>query len=134
MLDLKTLARPFRYRVVSDAEGLPVIPGRLGQIESHDGQALAVLQHATPDLRLAVGRAGGSGAGRSGTRRPGRSYRSEALPQAAALIQARRRDTLTSRSPAREVPGPRTELLSGVYGEQKNRIQNPGLQSIVSGL
>jgi hypothetical protein len=42
MLDLKALARPFRYRVIRDAEGLPVIPGRLGQIEPHDGQALAV--------------------------------------------------------------------------------------------
>ena len=42
MLDLKALARPFCYRVVHDAEGLPVIPGRLGQIELHDGQALAV--------------------------------------------------------------------------------------------
>src|SRR5262245_12148322 len=41
-LDLKALARPFRYRVVLDAEGLPIIPGRLGQIELHDGQTLAV--------------------------------------------------------------------------------------------
>jgi hypothetical protein len=28
--------------VVVDAEGWPAIPGRLGQIEYHDGQALAV--------------------------------------------------------------------------------------------
>ena len=42
MLDLTALAQPFRYRVVRDSEGRPVIPGRLGQIEPHDGQALAV--------------------------------------------------------------------------------------------
>ena len=41
-LDLTTLAQPFRYRVVRDAEGRPVIPGRLGQIEPHDGRWLAV--------------------------------------------------------------------------------------------
>ena len=40
--DLTALAQPFRYRVVRDAEELPVIPGRLGQIEPHDGQRLAV--------------------------------------------------------------------------------------------
>jgi hypothetical protein len=39
---LTTLAAPFRYRVVVDAEGWPVIPGRLGQIECHDGPAPAV--------------------------------------------------------------------------------------------
>jgi hypothetical protein len=42
MLDLKALVRPFRYRVVPDAEGLPVVLGRLGQIEPHDAQSLAV--------------------------------------------------------------------------------------------
>jgi hypothetical protein len=29
------------YRVISDLEGWPVIPGRLGQIEYHDGVRLA---------------------------------------------------------------------------------------------
>ena len=81
MLDLKTLARPFRYRVVHDTEGLPVIPGRLGQIESHDGQALAVLQHTTPDLRLAVGRAGGAALAGRGPGGPGASYRSRPSPR-----------------------------------------------------
>jgi hypothetical protein len=42
MLHLKALAEPFRYRVRCDAEGWPVIPGRLGQIEPHDDQWLAV--------------------------------------------------------------------------------------------
>jgi hypothetical protein len=30
---LRQLAAPFRYRVAADAEGYPIIPGRLGQIE-----------------------------------------------------------------------------------------------------
>ncbi len=30
---LRALARPFRFRVVPDAEGWPMIPGRLGRIE-----------------------------------------------------------------------------------------------------
>lgn len=39
---LRALARPFRYRVTADAEGWPVIPARLGQIEHYDGTSLAV--------------------------------------------------------------------------------------------
>ncbi len=39
---LRALARPFRFRVVQDPEGFPIIPGRLGQVESHDGHELAV--------------------------------------------------------------------------------------------
>ena len=42
MLNLTALARPFHYRAVRDSEGWPVIPGRLGQIEPHDGHAHAV--------------------------------------------------------------------------------------------
>src|SRR2546422_11587625 len=30
------------YRVTQDAEGWPIVPGRLGQIEYHDGGSLAV--------------------------------------------------------------------------------------------
>ena len=39
---LQALAASFRYRVVQDAEGWPVIPGRYGRLEWHDGVALAV--------------------------------------------------------------------------------------------
>jgi hypothetical protein len=34
---LRRLATPARLRVRPDAEGWPVIPGRLGQFEYHDG-------------------------------------------------------------------------------------------------
>ncbi len=39
---LRALAAPFRFRVVRDAEGWPIIPGRAGRIEYHDGRDLAV--------------------------------------------------------------------------------------------
>jgi hypothetical protein len=39
---LRALAAPFRFRVVADPEGFPVIPGRFGSIEYHDGEVLAV--------------------------------------------------------------------------------------------
>ena len=32
---LGTLAAPYRFRVIADAEGLPIIPGRYGRIERH---------------------------------------------------------------------------------------------------
>jgi hypothetical protein len=39
---LRAVARPFRFRVIPDGEGFPLIPGRYGQIEWHDGRDLAV--------------------------------------------------------------------------------------------
>ena len=39
---LRTLAKPYRFRVQADAEGFPIIPGRYGQIEGFDGRELAV--------------------------------------------------------------------------------------------
>ena len=34
-LQLGTLAAPYRFRVIADAEGLPIIPGRYGRIERY---------------------------------------------------------------------------------------------------
>src|SRR5260370_42707705 len=42
VLELRTLATPFRFRVRADREGFPVILGRYGQIEWFDASALAV--------------------------------------------------------------------------------------------
>jgi hypothetical protein len=39
--ELRALARPARFRVLADAEGFPVMPGRYGQVEFHDGGRLA---------------------------------------------------------------------------------------------
>src|SRR2546422_8590752 len=32
---LRTVAKPYRFRVQADAEGFPIIPGRYGRIEWH---------------------------------------------------------------------------------------------------
>jgi len=39
---LRALAGPHRFRVMADAEGFPIIPGRYGQIEWTGGPSLAV--------------------------------------------------------------------------------------------
>jgi len=39
---LRALAKLYRFRVRADTEGFPIIPGRYGQIEWFDGEALAV--------------------------------------------------------------------------------------------
>jgi hypothetical protein len=55
---LRCLARPARYRVSMDPEGLPLIPGRYGRIEWFNGRDLAgvlgpstLLCQALGDLR-----------------------------------------------------------------------------------
>jgi hypothetical protein len=94
-LDLTALARPFRYRVVRDTEGLPVIPGRLGQIEVHDGQSLAVYTDR-PRLFARLWAVPGVRRWQVGDREARALVRVERLPEVAALIQARRRRQLTS--------------------------------------
>jgi hypothetical protein len=39
---LRRLARPLRYRISTDHQGFPLIPGRYGRIEWFDGRELAV--------------------------------------------------------------------------------------------
>jgi hypothetical protein len=39
---LRRLAKPSRYRISTDSEGFPLIPGRYGRIEWFDGRDLAV--------------------------------------------------------------------------------------------
>jgi hypothetical protein len=46
MTDLKALARPYRFRVVPDAEGYLVMPGRSGRLEQYDDAHLAVYSTA----------------------------------------------------------------------------------------
>jgi hypothetical protein len=40
-LRMAAFAQPHRYRVARDAEGWPLIPGRYGRLEYHDGRALS---------------------------------------------------------------------------------------------
>jgi hypothetical protein len=87
---LTTLAAPFRYRVVVDAEGWPVIPGRLGQIECHDGQALAVYS-TRPRIFARLWTVPGVRRWQVGDQEARGLVPLERLPEVASLIQARRR-------------------------------------------
>ena len=91
---LTHLASPFRFRILRDAEGYPVIPGRYGRIEWHAVELLAVysdrpyvfkriwaipgvMKHQTCDWEMRA------------------LFPPEVLPQVAKVIQARRRRTLS---------------------------------------
>ena len=90
MLDLTALAQPFRYRVVRDAEGLPVIPGRFGQIEPHDGQTLAVYT-TRPRIFARLWAVPGIRRWQVGDQEVRGLVPLDRLAEVAALIQARRR-------------------------------------------
>jgi hypothetical protein len=92
---LRALAAPRRLRVVADAEGWPILPGRLGPIEFHDGVDLAVYTdrrrlHATLWAIPGVRRH------QTGDREMRALFPPEALDQVAGVIRARRRRTLSA--------------------------------------
>lgn len=47
-------AKPYRFRVVLDAEGLPMIPGRYGEIESYRGSVKCLSCALPGQFALAV--------------------------------------------------------------------------------
>jgi hypothetical protein len=94
-LDLKALAAPFRYRVRRDAEGWPVIPGRLGQIEPHDDQWLAVYSNR-PRVFARLWCVPGVRRWQIGDQEVRALVPLEQLSEVAGLIQARRRRPATS--------------------------------------
>ena len=92
---LRALAKPYRFRVQADAEGFPIIPGRYGQIEWFDGQALAV--HSDhPKLFRKLWAIANVRRHQTGDREMRAVFPPEALEQVAAVIRARRRRTQTS--------------------------------------
>ena len=87
---LRALAAPFRFRVLADPEGFPIIPGRLGQIEYHDGHELAVYTdrpRLLPKLRTIPG----VRRHQTGDQEMRALFPPEALDQVAGVIRARRR-------------------------------------------
>jgi hypothetical protein len=92
---LKQLAAPYRYRVTLDAEGWPMIPGKLGRIEWHDGRTLAV-HTDRPRLFARLWAVAGLRRWQVGDQEARGLVPLEALPAVANLIQARRRRTLSS--------------------------------------
>jgi hypothetical protein len=87
---LSQLAAPHRYRVSLDAEGWPVIPGKLEQIECHDGQALAVYS-TRPRIFARLWTVPGVRRWQVGDQEARGLVPLERLPEVASLIQARRR-------------------------------------------
>src|SRR4029453_18360960 len=87
---LRRLAAPHRYRVVLDAEGWPLIPGKLGRLEWHDGTALAVYT-GRPRLFARLWAVPGVRRWQVGDQEARGLVLLERLPEVASLIQAHRR-------------------------------------------
>ena len=85
----RRLARAARYRVLADAEGFPVIPGRYGQIEWHDGRDLAVYSER-PRVFAKIWAIPGVRQHQTGDREMRALFPREALEQVAGVIRARR--------------------------------------------
>ena len=86
---LRALAKPYRFRVQADAEGFPIIPGRYGQIEWFDGQALAV--HSDhPKLFRKLWAIANVRRHQTGDREMRAVFPPEALAQVAGVIRALR--------------------------------------------
>jgi hypothetical protein len=87
---LRALAAPFRFRVVRDAEGWPIIPGRAGRIEDHDGCELAVWTDRRRLFRQ-LWTIPGVRRWQTGDQEMRALFPPEALEPVAGLIRARRR-------------------------------------------
>jgi hypothetical protein len=87
---LRTLARPHRLRVTLDPERWPIIPGRLGQIEYHDGIELAVYSDR-PRLFSKLWAIPGVRRHQTGDQEMRALFPPEALEQVAGVIRARKR-------------------------------------------
>jgi hypothetical protein len=87
---LRAVAGPHRFRVVKDPEGFPMIPGRLGTIEYHDGQSLAIYSDR-PRLFARLWALPGLRRWQVGDQEARGLFPMESLPSVAALIRARRR-------------------------------------------
>ena len=91
---LRSLAGPLRLRVTRDREGWPIIPGRLGQIEYHDGVELAVYTDR-PRLFAKLWAIQGVRRHQTGDDEMRALFPPEALEPVAGVIRARRRRSLS---------------------------------------
>ncbi len=96
-----TLTRPYRFRVLADAEGFPVVPGKYGCIEWVDGRDLAVYSDH-PRLFTRLWAIPGVRRHQTGDREMRAVFPPEAIEQVAAVIRARRRRVLKP-EPARNL-------------------------------
>jgi hypothetical protein len=88
----RALAAPFRFRVIRDVEGWPVIPGKLGRLEWHDGRELAVYT-ARPRLFAKLWTIPGVRRWQTGDQEVRGLFPVAALPAVTTLSRARRRRT-----------------------------------------
>lgn len=85
-------ALPGRFKVTTDVEGWPIIAGRYGRIEYHDGETLAVFtdrRRTIPKLQALPG----VRRHQTGDDEARMLFEPEALPMVARLIGAKRRRT-----------------------------------------
>jgi hypothetical protein len=92
---LRAVAAPLRLRVTADREGWPMVPGRLGQLEYHDGVELAVYSEH-PRVFGKLEAIPGTRPHQIGDVERRWLFPPEALEQVAEVIRARRRRTLSS--------------------------------------
>src|SRR5262245_12221970 len=92
---MAALAHPHRFRVKPDAEGWPVIPGKLGRLEWHDGMLLAVYSDR-PRLFARLWALPGVRRWQVGDQEVRGLVPLDRLPAVASLIQARRRRNITA--------------------------------------
>jgi hypothetical protein len=115
-----------RFRVVSDAEGWPMIPGRYGRIEYHDGASAAVFTDR-PRLFARLLAVPGVRRHQTGDGEARMIFPPDALPEVARLIGARRRRaSSTGRSAA--VLALMRASREGVQGHERTdtHVQVPG--------
>jgi len=99
------VAAPHRFRVIRDVEGYPIIPGKLGRLEYHDGAELAVYSDR-PRVFARLWALPGVRPWQVGDQEVRGLLPGEALPTVAALIQARRRRPAASAAHLQIAPDP----------------------------
>ena len=102
---LRRLARLLRLRIMRNAEGFPVIPGRYGQIEWFDGEDLAVYSDR-PRLFAKLWAIPGVRRHQTGDQEMRAIFPPEALEQVAAVIRAKRWGGRGQGRPENLVPDP----------------------------
>jgi hypothetical protein len=103
---------PYRLRVVIDAEGFPVIPGRYGQVEWFDGVDLAVYTDR-PRLFARLWAIPGVTRHQTGDTEMRAVFPPECLQRVAQIIKARRRRTLSPDEARRRGFKPTVRATSG---------------------
>lgn len=108
-------ALPGRFKVVADAEGWPIIPGRTGMIEYHDGDTLAVFTDR-PRLFAKLWAIPGVRRHQGGDTEIRAVFDPAALPAVAVVIGARRKRSMS--------PGQARNLAVGTAILASRRLQD----------